>query len=73
MRTRWFLLGGMRVRGALATVVAVALAAIASACGGGAPGPDGPLVVFNAGSLARPIRAALDTFARREGVRVAQE
>lgn len=73
MRTRWFLLGGMRVRGALATVAAVALAAIASACGGGAPGPDGPLVVFNAGSLARPIRAVLDTFARREGVRVAQE
>ena len=34
---------------------------------------EGPLVVFNAGSLARPIRAALDTFARREGVRVEQE
>lgn len=35
--------------------------------------PDGPLVVYNAGSLARPIRAALDTFARREGVVVEQE
>jgi molybdate/tungstate transport system substrate-binding protein len=34
---------------------------------------DGPLVVFNAGSLARPIRAALDTFAVREGVRFEQE
>lgn len=34
---------------------------------------DGPLVVFNAGSLARPLRAALDTFAAREGVRVEQE
>ena len=33
----------------------------------------GPLVVFNAGSLARPIRAALDTFAVREGVRFEQE
>lgn len=36
-------------------------------------GTDGPLVVFNAGSLARPLRAALDTFAAREGVRVEQE
>ncbi len=36
-------------------------------------GAEGPLVVFNAGSLARPMRAALDTFASREGVRVEQE
>lgn len=34
---------------------------------------DGPLVVFNAGSLARPLRAALDTFAMREGVPFEQE
>lgn len=34
---------------------------------------NGPLIVFNAGSLARPIRAALDTFALRENVRVEQE
>src|SRR5688500_18219555 len=34
---------------------------------------EDPLVVFNAGSLARPIRAALDTFAAREGVRFEQE
>ena len=33
----------------------------------------GPLVVFNAGSLARPLRAALDTFAARENVRFEQE
>src|SRR5687767_12664544 len=33
----------------------------------------GPLVVYNAGSLARPIKAALDTFAAREDVRVEQE
>jgi molybdate/tungstate transport system substrate-binding protein len=36
-------------------------------------GDDGPLVVFNAGSLARPLRAALDTFAVREGIRFEQE
>ncbi|MDQ4079121.1 MAG: extracellular solute-binding protein [Gemmatimonadota bacterium] len=35
--------------------------------------PDGPLVVFNAGSLARPLRAALDTFAARENVHFEQE
>ncbi len=31
------------------------------------------LVAYNAGSLARPLRAALDSFAAREGVRVEQE
>lgn len=31
------------------------------------------LVVYNAGSLARPLKAALDTFARREGVLIEQE
>jgi molybdate/tungstate transport system substrate-binding protein len=34
---------------------------------------EGPLVVFNAGSLARPLRAALDTFSAREDVRFEQE
>jgi molybdate/tungstate transport system substrate-binding protein len=34
---------------------------------------DGTLVVYNAGSLARPLRAALDTFAKRERVRIEQE
>jgi molybdate/tungstate transport system substrate-binding protein len=33
----------------------------------------GPLIVFNAGSLARPLRAALDSFAARERVVLAQE
>lgn len=37
------------------------------------PAPTRTLTVFNAGSLARPMRAVLDTFARREGVTVAQE
>ena len=34
---------------------------------------DNVLVVFNAGSLARPLRAALDSFAARERVTVEQE
>jgi molybdate/tungstate transport system substrate-binding protein len=34
---------------------------------------ESTLTVFNAGSLARPLKAALDTFARREGVTIAQE
>ena len=53
---------------------------IALACARGEDGgtssrgrDEGPLVVFNAGSLARPLRAALDTFALREGVRFEQE
>jgi molybdate/tungstate transport system substrate-binding protein len=41
-----------------------------AACGGS---DARTLVVFNAGSLARPIRAALDTFAAREGVTIEQE
>jgi molybdate/tungstate transport system substrate-binding protein len=44
------------------------------ACGGAdGAGDDEALVVFNAGSLARPLKAALDTFAAREGVRIEQE
>src|SRR5690606_7788396 len=35
--------------------------------------PARTLTVFNAGSLARPMRAVLDTFARREQVTIAQE
>ena len=42
-------------------------------CGGGSGGADDRIVVFNAGSLARPVRAALDSFAAREKVTVAQE
>lgn len=42
--------------------------------GCGAPKPPArTLTVFNAGSLARPMRAVLDSFARREGVAIAQE
>jgi molybdate/tungstate transport system substrate-binding protein len=39
----------------------------------GDPSASGPLVVFNAGSLARPLRVALDTFAARERIRFQQE
>jgi molybdate/tungstate transport system substrate-binding protein len=58
--------------------IGVALVSIACAQGddnrrNASAGNDGPLVVFNAGSLARPLRAALDTFAMRERVRVEQE
>jgi molybdate/tungstate transport system substrate-binding protein len=41
---------------------------------GACTGGDGDVItVFNAGSLARPMRAALDSFAAREGVRIEQE
>lgn len=67
VRTRRFLTSPGLV---LALVLGLALAL--AACGAGAR-DAGTLVVFNAGSLARPLRAALDTFARREGVIVEQE
>lgn len=42
---------------------------IALAAGQGCNRADKPLAVFTAGSLARPIRAALDTFANESGIR----
>lgn len=63
----------MRIAAVLAAAITV------SACGGdagdaeGRPGRQASLIVFNAGSLAHPLRAALDTFALREGIRVEQE
>jgi molybdate/tungstate transport system substrate-binding protein len=47
----------------------------AAACGPGGDQSGAPkvLVAFNAGSLARPMRAALDSFAVRERVQVQQE
>jgi molybdate/tungstate transport system substrate-binding protein len=48
--------------------------ALVYACGAaGDRAPTRTLVAFNAGSLARPMRAALDSFAVREGVQVQQE
>lgn len=52
------------------SLLASALLAL-GACAGEHPAE--PLVVFNAGSLARPLRAALDSFAGRHGVRIEQE
>lgn len=48
---------------------------IAGACGGaeGDVGQRGPLIVYNAGSLARPLRSALDTFSARTGIEYEQE
>ena len=54
-------------------VVLASIAISTNGCGGDRAQEQGPLVVFNAGSLARPLRAVLDTFAAREGVRVDQE
>ncbi|HKG94081.1 MAG TPA: extracellular solute-binding protein [Gemmatimonadaceae bacterium] len=64
--------------------VLAALAAAAAACArgdrasadgarGGGGGDGDAIVVYNAGSLARPLRAVLDSFARAERVRVEQE
>jgi molybdate/tungstate transport system substrate-binding protein len=44
-----------------------------AACGDGPAAGSGPLVVFNAGSLARPLRAALDSFAAAQGITTEQE
>jgi molybdate/tungstate transport system substrate-binding protein len=67
------------IMGGLLGIVAVLL--IAAGCDGrgdradstsGAAG-DRVLVVYNAGSLARPLRAALDSFAAQRGIEVQQE
>lgn len=47
----------------------VVLAALMLGCGRAEVATEGPLVVFTAGSLARPMRAALDSFAAANGVR----
>ncbi len=48
---------------------ALVLAAVSFACAPNEAKQDGPLVVFTAGSLARPMRAVLDSFAAKSGVR----
>jgi molybdate/tungstate transport system substrate-binding protein len=68
----------LRHYGRMRRIIGVAIISIGCARGddnrqSASGGNEGPLVVFNAGSLARPIRAALDTFAVRERVRVEQE
>lgn len=61
--------------------LAFALAALAPACGGASADrdhtssgtPDSTLTVFTAGSLARPMRAALDSFSAHNGTTFALE
>jgi molybdate/tungstate transport system substrate-binding protein len=53
--------------------LALATVAFLVGCGPSAARAAETLVVYNAGSLARPLRAVLDTFAAREGVVVEQE
>jgi molybdate/tungstate transport system substrate-binding protein len=65
------------IRRSLAAAAAVVVPLLA-ACDRGdgrdrRPAGDGPLVVYTAASIARPVRAVLDSFARRDGVRYAQE
>ncbi|MDQ6829677.1 MAG: tungstate ABC transporter substrate-binding protein WtpA [Gemmatimonadota bacterium] len=55
-----------------ASIAAIAIAGCAGACRR-ATSADDTLVVYNAGSLARPIRAALDTFIAHNGGRAEQE
>lgn len=69
----------MTQRSRPAAGAALALAALLACAPSGERSADtsgaraGPLVVYNAGSLARPIRAALDSFSRSTGVTVEQE
>lgn len=58
----------------LVLATTLALAAATSGCASdGAGAADGPLVVYNAASLTRPMRAVLDSFAARTGTRYSQE
>lgn len=47
----------------------LSLTAFAISCSRGEGPAEGPLVVYSAGSLARPMRAALDSFSAANGVR----
>lgn len=61
----------MRIPAALAALIA---SSIVLACGGDTdPAGERRLIAFNAGSLARPMRAALDTFALRHDIVIEQE
>lgn len=62
--------GELPVRSGLVPLLSLGVVA-AAACG--APPANHTLIVYNAGSLAQPMRAALDTFAAREHVTVQQE
>lgn len=51
----------------------LAVCALAVACTGTPSSRDGPLLVYNAASITRPMRAVLDSFAARTGTPYAQE
>ena len=53
----------------LKRIAKIALATLTIGCGRQAVSAEGPLVVFTAGSLARPMRAVLDSFAAKTGTR----
>lgn len=56
------------------TLAAVLFGVAAAACApDAAPRREAPIVVYNAASITRPIRAVLDSFARRTGTTYAQE
>ena len=64
----------MTRRFVLAATLASGVGAAMYACAGdGAAQSEKPLVVYNAASLTRPMRAVLDSFAVRTGTRYAQE
>ena len=60
-------------RARLAVAATLLAALLVAACSPGRDAAATTLTVFNAGSLARPLRAALDSFALRERVTVEQE
>ncbi len=63
----------LSARSTASPVLSAAVAALIVACSA-SPRPDHPpLVVFNAGALALPLRAALDSFAPSHGYGVSQE
>jgi molybdate/tungstate transport system substrate-binding protein len=56
------------------TLATICLCVGAAACARDAASPDaGPLLVYNAASITRPMRAVLDSFALRTGIHYAQE
>ena len=76
MRTRPFCLVRHAAAGWLLTALAVACAGSDPSNGGDSSATataDGPLIVYNAAAISRPMRAVLDSFRIRSGVRFEQE
>lgn len=60
-------------RSAYRSIGVIAAVTVVACSGGSARQQRPPIVVFNAGALALPLRAALDSFASRNGYGVSQE